>query len=121
MVAIPDRTTAAVQQAMIAHCELLVDRFGVLDAEPGLAIPRREQLTSQRAGLDSTRGYAGLYYPWLLVPPAKGGDPVLVPPSGHACGIFAHSDHARVFKAPANLVNGAVGWNGSWAISITGF
>jgi hypothetical protein len=43
MIAVPDRPTApgqlmsTVQQALIAHCELLADRFAVLDADPGVA------------------------------------------------------------------------------------
>lgn len=112
MIAIPDRTTAAVQQAVIAQCELLADRFGVLDSQPGLdPFDPAAGLPFQRAGLDSARGYAALYYPWLRVPPALSGDPVLVPPSGHTCGIFARSDNSRgVFKAPANeIVTGALG------------
>jgi hypothetical protein len=111
MIAVPDRITPAVQQAVIAQCELLADRFGVLDAGPGLDPFVPAQLPAQRAGLDSARGYAALYYPWLMVPPAGSGDPVLVPPSGHTCGIFALTDQTRgVFKAPANVtVNGAVG------------
>jgi uncharacterized protein len=112
MVAIPDRTTPAVQQAVIAQCELHADRFGVLDSQPGLdPFDPVAGLPFQRAGLDSTSGYAALYFPWLLVSPATNGDPVLVPPSGHTCGIFARSDNSRgVFKAPANeIVNGALG------------
>ncbi len=112
MIAMPDRTTATVQQAVIAQCELHADRFGVLDSQPGLdPFDPSAGLPFQRAGLDSTRGYAALYYPWLRVPPAGSGDPVLVPPSGHVCGIFARSDNSRgVFKAPANeIVNGALG------------
>jgi hypothetical protein len=34
LIAIPDRITAPVQQALIAHCEQLADRFAVLDAQP---------------------------------------------------------------------------------------
>jgi phage tail sheath protein FI len=111
MIAVPDRRTATVQQAVIEQCELLADRFGVLDAQPGLDPFAPAALPTQRAGLDSTRGYAALYYPWLQVPPAGSGDPILVPPSGHTCGIFARSDNSRgVFKAPANeIVNGALG------------
>ena len=111
MIAVPDRTTATVQQAVIEQCELLADRFGVLDSQPGLDPFDPAALPAQRAGLDSTRGYAALYYPWLRVPPAGSGDPILVPPSGHTCGIFARSDNSRgVFKAPANeIVNGALG------------
>jgi phage tail sheath protein FI len=66
---------------------------------------------AQRLGVDSTRGYGALYYPWLRVLPAGTGAPILVPPSGHVCGIMARVDNNRgVFKAPANeIVNGALG------------
>ena len=106
-----DTITATVQQAVIQHCELLADRFAVLDALPGLDLFGTDSITAQRAGLDSTRGYAALYYPWLRVRPAVGGALVLVPPSGHVCGIIARSDLSRgVHKAPANeIVNGALG------------
>jgi phage tail sheath protein FI len=103
-----------VQQAVITHCEQLADRFGVLDSLPRAELfrsPTHPSVEEQRSGLDSTRGYAALYYPWLRVRPFGAGDPVLVPPSGHVCGIFARSDNTRgVHKAPANeLVNGAMG------------
>ena len=106
MIAIPDRTTPAVQQAVVAQCELLADRFGVLDSQPGIdPFAPAAGLPFQRAGLDSANGYAALYYPWLLVSPAVSGDPVLVPPSGHTCGVFARVDDTRgVFKAPANEI-----------------
>lgn len=117
IVSIPDATIAphpaVVQQAMIAHCELMQDRFAVLDSLPGLppfGAGNSPGADTQRRGLDSTRGYAALYYPWLRVPPAGHGAPILVPPSGHVCGIMARVDLNRgVFKAPANEdVNGAV-------------
>jgi phage tail sheath protein FI len=68
-------------------------------------------LEEQRRGLDSTRGYAALYAPWLRVVPSNDGPPILVPPGGHVCGVFARSDAARgVHKAPANeIVNGVLG------------
>jgi Bacteriophage tail sheath protein len=121
LVAIPDATAlptlqqaVTVQQAIIAHCEQLQDRFGVLDSGPGLPafeVGGDEGVDSQRRGLDSTRGYAALYYPWLSVRRAGPGAPILVPPSGHVCGIMAQVDTQRgVFKAPANVtVNGAIG------------
>jgi phage tail sheath protein FI len=116
-IAIPDRPTAtgqtmqAVQQALITHCELMADRFAVLDSDPGAELFGAGSIELQRRGLDSTRGYAGLYAPWLRVVPANDGPPILVPPSGHVCGIFARSDAVRgVHKAPANeIVNGALG------------
>jgi phage tail sheath protein FI len=99
---------------MIAHCEQLGDRFAVLDSEPGapsFTVGATLGVDTQRNGVDSSRGYAALYYPWLRVRPAGPGDPILVPPSGHVCGIMARSDNSRgVHKAPANeLVNGALG------------
>jgi phage tail sheath protein FI len=111
LIAIPDRVTAPVQQAVIAHCEQMGERFAVLDSRPGVDLFGAGSIETQRQGLDSTRGYAALYYPWLRVPPAGRGAPVLVPPSGHICGIMARSDTTRgVHKAPANeIVHGALG------------
>jgi len=117
IVAVPDRPTApgdsmsVVQQALIAHCELQADRFAVLDADPGAPLFGAGSLEEQRRGLDSTRGYAALYAPWLRATPVSGGPPILVPPCGHVCGIYARSDTNRgVHKAPANeTVNGALG------------
>jgi phage tail sheath protein FI len=121
LIAVPDclnlkpiTQIATVQQAVITHCELLADRFAVLDARPNLNLFKGAvadaSIEEQRAQLDSTRGYAALYYPWLRVP-AAGGGLGLVPPSGHVCGIIARSDISRgVHKAPANeLVNEALG------------
>jgi phage tail sheath protein FI len=114
LVACPDSTSTAVQQVIVQHCELLADRFAVLDARPGLEFYSTgvgDSVEEQRQTLDSTRGYAALYYPWLRVRPTGSGDPVLVPPSGHVCGIIARSDNSRgVHKAPANeIVGGALG------------
>jgi Bacteriophage tail sheath protein len=112
LVAVPDARSAAVQQAVIAHCELLGDRFGVLDAGPGLPpFGASASVEAQRRTVDSARGYAALYYPWLSVPPVLRGEPVLVPPSGHICGVIARSDgRVGVHKAPANeFVNSALG------------
>lgn len=113
LIAIPDRITPAVQQAIIGHCELMGDRFGILDAQPGLNLFGASSVETQRAGLDSTRGYTALYYPWLRVLPFGPGDPILVPASGHVAGICARIDNNRgVHKAPAGieaLVNGALG------------
>jgi phage tail sheath protein FI len=119
LVAIPDclrlppaqGSALTVQQAMITHCEQTADRFAVLDALPGLPLFGDDSIETQRAGLDSPGGYGGLYYPWLRVRPVGPGAPILVPPSGHVCGIIARTDTTRgVHKAPANeIVNGALG------------
>src|SRR5262249_39834274 len=69
---------------------------------------------TQRAAVESPRGYAALYYPWLLIndpTSLTGNATILVPPSGHIAGIYARSDEQRgVHKAPANeLIKLAVG------------
>ncbi len=106
LLAIPERVELAVQQAAIAHCELLADRFAVLDPrEPGIEPFGGTGIETERQSLASTRGYAALYYPWLRVPPSGSGEAVLVPPSGHICGAIANTDAKRgVFKAPANVL-----------------
>lgn len=117
LVSIPDAVTlddagrSTVQQEMIAHCEQLQDRFAVIDARPPEPDQTLEDIEEQRFGVDSTRGYGALYYPWLRVAPAGSGAPILVPPAGHVCGIMARTDNSRgVHKAPANeIVNGALG------------
>jgi phage tail sheath protein FI len=109
LVAIPDRINDPIRQALIEHCERMGDRFGVLDPLPnsppfddgGLVA----SVETQRHGLDSTRGYAALYYPWISVPRATPGPPMEIPPSGHVCGIMAQTDASRgVHKAPANVI-----------------
>jgi Bacteriophage tail sheath protein len=119
IIAIPDRITDPVRQALISHCEEMQDRFGVLDSQPPAAgVLFAEQPLfganspeAERPSVDSTRGYAALYFPWLRVTPATTGPPIVVPPSGHVCGIFARSDNSRgVHKAPANeIVRGSLG------------
>jgi len=100
----------AVQLAMLAHCENMKDRFAILDPLPGLSPQEVKEWRMERAGHDSK--YGALYYPWIRVAdPARGGEPTLMPPSGHLAGIYARSDTERgVHKAPANeVVRGAIG------------
>lgn len=111
MVAAPDRTDVTVQQALIAHCESLGNRVAILDAAPGAAHVGPASVRTQRATVESARGYATLYYPWIAVPDPQSstGDSLLVPPSGHMAGIYARVDQQRgVHKAPANeMIMGA--------------
>lgn len=111
MIAVPDSQQPGVQQPVIDQCQLLADRFAVLDCRPGLDPLASTGVLAQRAQVTSPRGYAALYYPWIRVAEANGGLPLLVPPSGHICGILARSDNSRgVHKAPANeIVSGALG------------
>ncbi|MEX2500614.1 MAG: phage tail sheath C-terminal domain-containing protein [Wenzhouxiangellaceae bacterium] len=107
LVAVPGQTTAAVQQALIDHCEADRYRFAVIDAFG----PDNDSLADvqfQRQQFDSK--YAAIYHPWLTIPepmPANLANinQVALPPSGHVLGIYARTDNERgVHKAPANTV-----------------
>jgi phage tail sheath protein FI len=113
LVCVPDAAAStAVQQKVLGHCETTKDRFAVLDCAPnaGPLDTGPTGVLAHRATVDSARGYAALYYPWIQIADPVGGT-LLVPPSGHIAGIFARSDAERgVHKAPANEpINGALG------------
>lgn len=105
--ALEDADIAHGQQAMIAQCETLRDRFALLD--PPLT---RLGQTLDAGGILAWRArfdthFAALYYPWLrvrdpLAPAAVQGR--LLPPSGHLAGVYAATDLASgVFRPPANV------------------
>ena len=107
LVCVPDRTDQAVQQAVIAHCETMMDRFAILHTKQGLAADASSAspLMLQRAWCSSQGGYAALYYPWILINDPNsltGNDTILVPPSGHIAGIYGRVDQLGVQNAPAN-------------------
>ena len=86
--------------ALIQHCELLKDRFAIIDPQDGLDI---EGIRTFREPFDTK--YAALYYPWLDVRDPVAKRNVVVGPSAHMAGIYARVDVERgVHKAPANEV-----------------
>jgi hypothetical protein len=98
----------AVQQAMLAHCELMGDRVAILDPPPGLNPQQIREWRVNQAAYDSK--YAALYYPWIKVFDPATARTMFVPPSGHIAGIWGRNDDTRgVHKAPANeVIRGAV-------------
>jgi uncharacterized protein len=108
LIAVPGGTTPDIQQALIAHCESLKDRFAVLDARKKLGIT---DVMNQFGQVRSVDGYAALYYPWIQVRHPATGAFELWPPSGHVLGAYARTDADRgVHKAPANTnIRGALG------------
>jgi phage tail sheath protein FI len=104
LICVPDSQEMAVQLSVMGHCEKMRDRFGILDSKAGRDLFGANGIGIQRNALDSPRGYVGLFYPWLWVPPepSQGTRPMLVPPSGHVAGIYARTDQDRgVHKAAA--------------------
>ncbi|WP_426513831.1 phage tail sheath family protein [Dactylosporangium sp. McL0621] len=108
LVAVPGLVDPALQATVITHCETMGDRFAILDgALDQLPLKNDGPLQKQRAGLLSKNGFAGLYWPWIVIrdPAAAAGSTATLakPPSGHIAGVFARSDGQRgVHKAPAN-------------------
>lgn len=106
--AIDLETVHSVQQAVITHCELMGNRMAIIDPPPGLNAQQIKDWRMNQAGYDSR--YAALYWPWAKTFDPATGRNILVPPSGHAAGIWARTDESRgVHKAPANeVVRGAI-------------
>jgi phage tail sheath protein FI len=113
LVAAPGRADQDVQLALIAHCENLRDRFALLETPRGAPMIGAGGAEGHRPSVNSARGYAALYYPWLSVSSVKSGEAVPIPPAGHVAGVYARTDsHRGVHKAPAGMettVNGVLG------------
>jgi phage tail sheath protein FI len=92
---------------ILTQCELLKDRFAILDIPSGNADISDLSLT--KAPMRTSK-YGAVYYPWIKVMDPLTNRKKLIPPGGHMAGIYARSDQERgVHKAPANeLVRGAV-------------
>jgi hypothetical protein len=87
------------QQMVMDHCELMGDRFAILDSRPG---DKPTDAWEQWSAIDGRNG--ALYYPWIKVR-GFSGDVETIPPCGHIAGVYCRSDRDRgVHKAPANEV-----------------
>ncbi|HEX4829619.1 MAG TPA: phage tail sheath subtilisin-like domain-containing protein [Trebonia sp.] len=106
LVAAPGATAAPVQDAIVAHCSNLADRFAILDGQ-------QDPASNTPAAINTAQSssYGAIYYPWIDIGLAGGdGKPLYLPPSGHIAGVYARVDSQRgVFKAPANeVIQGAL-------------
>ena len=117
LVAAPGQTDAAVYDALKSHCELMGDRFAILDS-PEVVEDQTKLNFGDGNLLPGKSNYAAYYFPWIQVfdPATKIQNPTgdgrkFIPPSGHMAGIYARVDANRgVHKAPANeTVRGALG------------
>jgi len=112
-VAVPGIGSKAVVEGGSGYCQQRGDCFFVGDL-PSAADTRDEARTFVQ-GLAVKSSYAAVYYPWLSMidPTGVAPDPILVPPSGFAAGMYARIDAKRgVWKAPAGTettIVGAVG------------
>lgn len=106
LVVVPGETDAATQNAVIAHCERVGDRFAILDGKQSPTVYTPDDITDT-----GNSNYAALYFPYIEVFDPVDGASRFVPPSGHIAGVYARTDTERgVHKAPANaVVRGALG------------
>ena len=104
----------AVRNALIGHAESSNFRIAVCDPPLGQEMA---ELRRTRGQFDNT--YAAFYAPPLRIanPRYRPGDEatpreLVVPPSGHICGIYARNDARRgVHKTPANeIIREAIGF-----------
>jgi phage tail sheath protein FI len=111
IVAVPGMTTKAQQDAIIDHCEKLLDRVAILDGtqNPGATLTVNNIKGGIPANPTKDSNYAALYFPWIKVFDPIAKDNIIQPPSGHIAGVYARVDEKRgVHKAPANeMVRGA--------------
>jgi phage tail sheath protein FI len=101
IIAAPGKTSQAIQLALIDQCELLRDRFAVLDGERDPTAGSVTSILTHRSLYDTS--YASYYQPWVTV--SVDGQYRYLPPAGYVAGIYARVDDSRgVWKAPANEV-----------------
>lgn len=75
-----------------------MDRFAILQSGANEGPPSGVTPT-----VNSQRGFAAYYYPWLRIIDPNTNVPTLIPPGGHVAGIYARSDNnENVAKDPAN-------------------
>jgi Bacteriophage tail sheath protein len=100
----PGMTDQTFVSPIIDHCENMRFRFAAIDC------PKTDTAPDPRDALKTDSSYAAYYYPWIYISDPKTGARKLVPPGGHALGVYARTDSERgVFKAPANeIVRGAL-------------
>jgi uncharacterized protein len=93
----------ALQQMVVDHCEMMNDRFAILDScyDPTASKSKtNDQVWEQWSAIDGKNG--ALYYPWVI-PRGSGPGGKPVPPCGHVAGVYSRTDRERgVHKAPAN-------------------
>ncbi|MFI3174350.1 MAG: phage tail sheath subtilisin-like domain-containing protein, partial [Bacillota bacterium] len=101
IMAIPGITDPQVQLNLVAHCELMTNRFAILD------VPRDKKAVDDVMGhrnfFDSE--FAAMYHPWVKISDPLTKNLLAIPPTGSIAGIYARTDTTRgVHKAPANEV-----------------
>jgi uncharacterized protein len=113
IVAVPGIGSPPVIDAGSGYCQGRGDCFFIADLPP--TVDTRDAARDFVNALTVKSSHAAVYFPWLSMVDPNGvvPDPVPVPPSGFAAGMYARIDSRRgVWKSPAGTeanVVGAVG------------
>lgn len=114
IVAVPGALGNTKQNAIIDHCEKMLDRIAILDGTPTDqftvdAIKGADGSATPPASPTRDSSFAALYFPWIKVFDPTTKKPISQAPSGHIAGVYARVDSERgVYKAPANeIIRGA--------------
>jgi len=100
-VSIPGISDQTVQLAMIDFCTRRADCIALLDP---LSRDDVNAVLAQRGGLDSPRGYAAMYFPWVRF--LDQGIEREIPPSGFVAGRFAATQPR---ESPVGVLNSVAG------------
>lgn len=93
-----DEGALDVQRELIAGCERIVGRIALVDPPPDLDA---DGALAWRAHSHIDSSVAAAYHPWVEVGDPASGTTAVVPPSGHAAGLWSRVDNrAGPFRAP---------------------
>jgi len=116
LLAVPQRATAAVHNAMLTYAEVTRNGtvFAILDPPAGLTAQEMVDYVENQALLLEASEYGAIYFPRvkILNPNTTlfGNDEALtVPPSGHVAGRYARTDASApggIYQPPAGLTGG---------------
>lgn len=115
LLAVPDRATAAVHNAMISYCSVWrkLQVFPVLDPPAGKTAAEMVDYVVNTAALQESSEFGAIFWPRVKIAnPSQAiygrSETIVVPPSGIIAGIMARTDTLQggVYKAPAGEERG---------------
>lgn len=116
LLAVPQRATAAVHNAMLTYCEVTRNGtvFAILDPPSGLTAAEMVEYVETTALLLEASEYGAIYFPRvkILNPNTTifgGEDSITVPPSGHIAGRYSRTDNSQpggIYQPPAGVRSG---------------
>jgi phage tail sheath protein FI len=117
LLAVPGEATSAIHNGMLTYCEFTrsLSMFAVLDSVAGHSATQVKTYVLTTASLKEASEFGAIYWPHIRVQNPStavfGVAPnIIVPPSGHICGVYARTDQLQggVSEAPAGVEVGRI-------------